>query len=221
MYYNTLKKIITLLPLLLPIASVAEECQMGAINIVKAESATNQVINITTVGELNKHKNAGKATVVEIGATWCKPCQELAEPYKNLAKEYSNITFLAADGDIASDITKEFAVEGYPTLIFFDTSGDKLFQRIGGITKGGLSDLVEKLNKGTLQKQDIKTKKVNPNADKATQKATPQPARNTKQPQKKAAPIKKAAPAKKDAMPADIVRKGPGGKRIRYVAVED
>ena len=200
-----------------------EECLMGAIDIVPSRSA-HKVIDVKSMSEFNRYKNAGKPMVVKCYTSWCGPCKELKEPYEQLAKEYgASINFLAADGDHAPDVMRELKVEGYPTIIFFDKNGGQLFSRIGGISKGNLTDLVEQLKNGGMQKQGAgkqkqiieKEKRKKPVAAPAPAKEEPKkPTRTTRAQAKRTAQQKKSAPQQ-------ITRRGPGGKKIRYVAVEE
>ncbi len=212
--------LVALLPIVFQFTNCEENCLMGAIDIVKT-APTSQVIDITTSEALNKHKKSGKPMVVKFYTDWCNPCKDMKEPFANLAKEYTNVTFIAVNGDHAPSLTQEFNVEGYPTLVFIDKNGDQLFVRVGGATKGALSDLVEKLSKGTMQKQEVKSKMEE---EKPKVEAAPAPAKKAiaqkKSQPKKTMPVKKAV-AQKTSQPKEIVRKGPGGKRIRYVAVMD
>ena len=213
--------LVALLPMVFQFTNCEESCQMGAIDVVKT-APTSQVIDVTTSEALNKHKKSGKPMVVKFYTDWCNPCKDMKEPFANLAKEYTNVTFIAVNGDHAPSLTQEFNVEGYPTLAFFDNNGDKLFVRVGGATKGALSDLVEKLSKGTMQKQEVKPKMVDEEKPKA--EAAPAPTKKSVP-----APVKKAASRKKTSgrrqpAPKKTMQQQPKEVRIegvRYVAVVD
>jgi thioredoxin 1 len=213
---------ITLACTLITMLHAKEECLMGAIDIVPSRSG-HRVIDVKSMSEFNRYKNAGKPMVVKCYTSWCGPCKELKEPYEQLAKEYgASINFLAADGDHAPDIMRELKVEGYPTIIFFDRNGGQLFSRIGGISKGNLIDLVEQLKNGGMQKQGAGKQKQVIEKEKKEPVAAPAPAKEeSKKPTRTTrAQAKRAAQQKKSA-PQQITRRGPGGKKIRYVAIPE
>lgn len=187
------------------------------VNPIKSESsAMHAVIEIKTTDELDKYKKGGKPTVVKFYASWCGPCKESKGVYESLSKDFADINFIAVDGDAAPSMVNDFNIQNYPTLLFFDKNGTLLFSHPGAPTKGALMDFLEKLKNGTLQKQAVKSKVV---SDKPKMAPAPMETKKEKPAQKRQSK-RKPAPQKKSA-PQEIVRKGPGGKRIRYVAVED
>ena len=194
-----------------------EECLMGAIDI--AQPKRTAIIEIQSMNEFNKYKKMGKPMIVKCYTSWCGPCKELKEPYEQLAKEHgARVNFLAVDGDRAPDVMSALNVQGYPTINFYDKEGDLLFSRIGGLSKGSLIDLAEQLKNGTMQKQGAGKQVVEKERKKPV--AAPEPVKEEPKKQTRAQARKAAAQQKKSA-PQEITRRGPGGKRIRYVAVEE
>lgn len=220
----TIKKILVVaLSILFIPALRASYCEMGVVKPMREEPVKmmNAVIEIQTTAQLNTHKKSGKPMVVKFYADWCGPCKEMKEPYMQLAKEYADIIFISINGDKAPELMREHGIEAYPTLIFFDKNGTQLYLREGGIGKGALMDLVDKLKNGTMQKQEVKPKKT---VEKEPAKAVKEEPTKKEQPtskktSKKSSHAKKSS-SRKQSAPKEIIRKE-GGKRVRYVAVED
>lgn len=218
---NTIKALSNVIVMcaLITMIHAKEECLMGAVNITKPGRAA--VIEIQSMNEFNKYKKMGKPMIVKCYTSWCGPCKELKEPYEQLAKEHgAYVNFIAVDGDRATDVMSALDVQGYPTINFYDKKGDLLFSRIGGISKGSLIDLAEQLKNGTMQKQGAGKQVVEKESKKPV--AAPEPVKE--EPKKQAltrAQAKRAAAQQKKSAPQEITRRGPGGKRIRYVAVQE
>ena len=58
--------------------------------------------------------------MVDIGATWCVPCHELAPTVEKMSSVYSGQLKVAEmDADQNSDLVGQLGVESFPTLLFF------------------------------------------------------------------------------------------------------
>lgn len=80
--------------------------------------------------------------VVDFTASWCPPCKFIAPIFADLAKKFTNVTFLKVDVDELKPVAAEWEVEAMPTFIFLKDG--KLVDKIVGADKDGLPALVEK-----------------------------------------------------------------------------
>lgn len=66
--------------------------------------------------EINK---SSKPVVIDIYATWCGPCQQMAPIFDSLEKELgTNYTFAKLNVDQARNISINFGVTSVPTFLF-------------------------------------------------------------------------------------------------------
>lgn len=63
---------------------------------------------------------------IKFFAPWCGHCKKLAPVWKQLARHMKNkITIAEVNCDDHASLCKSQSIEGYPTLIFFDSNGIK------------------------------------------------------------------------------------------------
>ena len=68
--------------------------------------------------------------LVDVYATWCGPCKQLAPQIGTLSKEFQGkVTFLRVDGDKLPEIVQRYRIEGYPTVLIF--RGSKVTPLVG------------------------------------------------------------------------------------------
>lgn len=83
--------------------------------------------------------------IMQVSASWCKPCQSILPFFKELALKNKSVTFLYVDVDVCDDAETILRVSNLPTFI-----GYKKHQRVGkveGDDREGLYKLVQKLVK--------------------------------------------------------------------------
>ena len=88
----------------------------------------------------------GKLVVLDVGATWCGPCQMIKPVFAQMAEEYAGaVVFAAVDADESPDVVQAHNVRAFPTFIFF--VGGREVDRMQGADQNQLRQKVE-LHKG-------------------------------------------------------------------------
>ncbi len=81
--------------------------------------------------------------LLDIGATWCGPCKQIAPIIEEIATEYEGKAVVAkVDVDEASGIAARYRVRNVPTVLFIK-NGEVKDKHVGS---GPKSVFVEKLN---------------------------------------------------------------------------
>lgn len=77
-------------------------------------------ITITPENHESEIKQSNKPIILDIYATWCGPCQQMAPIIEELEKELGNqYTFAKLNVDEAREISiKEYGVTSVPTFVF-------------------------------------------------------------------------------------------------------
>lgn len=94
-------------------------------------------------------ENENKLVYVDIGTSWCLPCQIMKEEVytdEDLGN-YMNDRFISvlidAEKPTGIPVAFEYMVEAYPTLLFLDTKGAVLERKVGAAYHRELRDLAE------------------------------------------------------------------------------
>ncbi|MBD3179784.1 MAG: thioredoxin fold domain-containing protein [Candidatus Latescibacteria bacterium] len=79
-------------------------------------------------------RKAGKPVMIEFSADWCIPCHEMEnktfsrEEIINLAREFVTLKVdLTNPGGEGDRIKREFNIRGVPTIIFYNSKGERLY----------------------------------------------------------------------------------------------
>ena len=82
------------------------------------------LIEINNIDELNNliKNTQNKMIVIDFYATWCKPCMEFSEDFKQLSNIYNDILFLKINVDEIDDIMDIYEIEKLPTFIIIQDS---------------------------------------------------------------------------------------------------
>ncbi|RLM74685.1 protein disulfide isomerase-like 1-2 [Panicum miliaceum] len=89
--------------------------------------------------------NSGKNVLIEFYAPWCGHCRKLAPILEEVAvsmQDDEDVVIAKMDGT-ANDIPTDFAVEGYPTIYFYSTTGN-LYSYNGGRTAEDIISFIKK-----------------------------------------------------------------------------
>ncbi|QDS72903.1 hypothetical protein FKW77_007789 [Venturia effusa] len=100
-------------------------------------------------------KKGGKPALVEFFAPWCGHCKNLAPVYEELASSFKHaedkVTIAKVDADAHKSLGQKYKVQGFPTLKWFDGSGNDPEDYDGGRDLDSLSAFIN-------EKTGLKTK---------------------------------------------------------------
>ncbi|CCX16790.1 thioredoxin TrxA [Pyronema domesticum] len=71
-----------------------------------------------------------KLVVLDMHATWCGPCKQVAPKIEALSKEETNVAFYKIDVDEVPDVASELGVRAMPTFYFY-REGVKVAEVVG------------------------------------------------------------------------------------------
>ena len=96
-------------------------------------------VTITTEN-FESYKNGELPLVVDLWATWCGPCRQIAPIISELAEEYAGKLVVGkCDVEENDDIAMEFGVRNIPTILFF--KGGQLEDKfVGAASKSKIED---------------------------------------------------------------------------------
>ena len=96
-------------------------------------------VTITTEN-FESYKNGELPLVVDLWATWCGPCRQIAPIISELAEEYAGKLVVAkCDVEENDDIAMEFGVRNIPTILFFK-GGQLVDKFVGAASKSKIED---------------------------------------------------------------------------------
>ena len=96
-------------------------------------------VTITTEN-FESYKNGELPLVVDLWATWCGPCRQIAPIISELAEEYAGKLVVGkCDVEENDDIAMEFGVGNIPTILFFK-GGQLVDKFVGAASKSKIED---------------------------------------------------------------------------------
>ena len=107
---------------------------------------------------LAKAKAEDKLVFMDIYATWCPPCKQMAKNVFPLEKvgNYFNKGFVNAKFDAEKGegvaLAKKYKVTAYPTLLLINSSGELVGKLVGGQSPDALIAKIEALKVKALKK---------------------------------------------------------------------
>ena len=100
-------------------------------------------IDITNENFAAEIENAQGPVVVDVYASWCGPCQQMAPIFDELEKELGNAyKFAKLNVDNARDISIKFGVTSVPTFLFMK-DGQVKGKETGYMSKEALKQKIE------------------------------------------------------------------------------
>ena len=96
-------------------------------------------VTITTEN-FESYKNGELPLVVDLWATWCGPCRQIAPIISELAEVYAGKLVVGkCDVEENDDIAMEFGVRNIPTILFFK-GGQLVDKFVGAASKSKIED---------------------------------------------------------------------------------
>ena len=91
-----------------------------------------------TKDNFESYKNGELPLVVDLWATWCGPCRQIAPIVSELAEEYDGKLVVGkCDIEENDDIPMEYGVRNIPTILFFK-AGELVDKFVGAANKSTL-----------------------------------------------------------------------------------
>ena len=101
-------------------------------------------VTITTEN-FESYKNGELPLVVDLWATWCGPCRQIAPIVSELAEEFDGKLVVGkCDVEENDDIAMEFGVRNIPTILFFK-DGQLVDKYVGSASKATLTEKFQAL----------------------------------------------------------------------------
>lgn len=85
------------------------------------QQAYDAITSVSSVQEFDAQlKGSQQPVLVDVYATWCAPCKQVAPQIGTLSKEFQGkAKFLRVDGDKLPQLVQRYHIEGYPTVLIF------------------------------------------------------------------------------------------------------
>lgn len=99
-------------------------------------------IDITQENLEKEVQQESKPVVIDVHATWCGPCQQMAPIFEELEKEMPDYKFVKLNVDEARDISIKYGVISVPTFLFIK-DGQVKGKETGYMAKDVLKEKIE------------------------------------------------------------------------------
>ena len=109
-------------------------------------------------------QKAGRALVIELGATWCGPCRAFERdvlPAPEVIVALTTVSFVRYDGDVAPGdaVAQQLRVTAFPTFLIIDPVTGAELERVTGLAPNGgtlwFVQLVERARNGTARARTL------------------------------------------------------------------
>lgn len=99
---------------------------------------------VTAITAENYSAEVDKGNVVlDVYATWCKPCERMKPVFEAVSAEFPDVKFAKLDTDQAKEISKSLGVSSLPTFLFMK-DGKEVDRQVGSTDAEGLKAKIKK-----------------------------------------------------------------------------
>ena len=96
----------------------------------------------------NKHQNVNRKnhTILFFHADWCGHCQSFKPEWGKFEQwcDNNNVKYKSVEGDKHPELSQKYKIEGYPTVIKVDSSGELVEEFTGPRSLPGLENFANK-----------------------------------------------------------------------------
>eukprot|EP01098_Paradermamoeba_levis_P006293 TRINITY_DN2617_c0_g1_i3.p1 TRINITY_DN2617_c0_g1~~TRINITY_DN2617_c0_g1_i3.p1 ORF type:complete len:198 (-),score=74.11 TRINITY_DN2617_c0_g1_i3:658-1221(-) len=80
------------------------------------------VTEATSVSQVEQALKSNPLVFVNFWATWCEPCGQMNNVFKQLSEQHTNATFLQVEAEQAPEVAEKYEVKAVPYFIFVRNS---------------------------------------------------------------------------------------------------
>jgi len=100
-------------------------------------------IDITSENFDQEIVKSDKPVIIDVFATWCGPCKQMAPLFEELSKELADkYKFVKINIDEERDLVTQYNVSSIPTFVFIK-DGKLVAKETGAMSKAGLKEKLE------------------------------------------------------------------------------
>lgn len=95
------------------------------------------------MANFNELIQTNKLVLIDFSAEWCGPCQTLAPILKEVKNHFGDqLSVLKIDVDRNQALSKNFAIQGVPTMILYK-DGSQVWRQSGLLTRAQILNVIE------------------------------------------------------------------------------
>ncbi|MFC1854808.1 FAD-dependent oxidoreductase [Candidatus Dependentiae bacterium] len=115
--------------------------------VEEQDDATGEIIKVENASNFRRMiKDSSRPAVVDFYATWCMPCKLMHPIFEAAAQSFAGrADFYSINIDEVGEIAREHGIQGIPTFLFLDPSGEEQDRVVGAQSAEDLTEKIESL----------------------------------------------------------------------------